>query len=76
LLDVRLPDGNGLDLTDQIGAIDEARRPRVAIVSASVLPEERTAAIASGADVFLGKPYTPADVAELLTTLLDTREAR
>jgi CheY-like chemotaxis protein len=73
LLDVRLPDGNGLDLTDQIAAIDEVKRPRVAIVSASVLPAERAAAIESGADAFLGKPYRPADVAQLLTSLLRTR---
>lgn len=73
LLDVRLPDGNGLDLTDQIAAIDEVKRPRVAIVSASVLPAERAAAIESGADAFLGKPYRPADVAQLLTRLLRTR---
>ena len=73
LLDVRLPDGNGLDLTQDIAAIDAASRPQVVIVSASVLPGEQATALSSGADAFLGEPYRPADVVEFLTRLLENR---
>jgi two-component system, OmpR family, KDP operon response regulator KdpE len=55
LVDVRLPDGNGLDL---IGEIREREREvKVIVVSASVLPAERASALATGADGFLAKPF-------------------
>ena len=60
LMDVRLPDGSGLDLVREI----KADRPELGIVvmSASVLPEEREHAMHSGCDAFLGKPYVAADL--------------
>ena len=70
LLDVRLPDGNGLTL------INEERdypwpSPRFVVLSASVLPTERATAIATGASEFLAKPYRPA---ELLGTIAEFLE--
>jgi CheY-like chemotaxis protein len=65
LLDVRLPDGSGLDLAREIRALD-GHRPSVVIMSASVLPSERDAALASGASGFLAKPYLPADLVALI----------
>ena len=62
LLDVRLPDGNGLDLATELR--DNASRPKVMVLSASVLPNERDAAIRAGADAFLAKPYRPAELLE------------
>lgn len=61
LLDVRLPDGNGLSL------INEERQgewpaPRFVVLSASVLPTERETAIATGASEFLAKPYRPSEL--------------
>ena len=70
LLDVRLPDGSGLDLVDEIAALPAGRRPRIVIMSASVLPHEREAALASGANAFLGKPCRPADLVETIASLL------
>jgi two-component system response regulator DesR len=67
LLDMRLPDGNGLDVAADLRA--EGSATRVIIVSASVLPAERTRALASGAHAFLGKPFLAAD---LIDALLDS----
>jgi two-component system KDP operon response regulator KdpE len=65
LLDVQLPDGNGLGL---VGEIARAEAPcAVVALSAGVLSEQRAAALAAGCDAFVSKPYT-AD--ELLDTLL------
>lgn len=72
LVDVRLPDGNGLDLARELAALP-AGRPRIAILSASVLPGERSAALAVGADRFLGKPYRPSDLVDLLLELRGER---
>jgi CheY-like chemotaxis protein len=71
LLDVRLPDGNGLDLARAIrdGA---PPRPPVIVMSASVLPAEQAAALQTGARHFLSKPYVPA---ELLSLVAEAFEA-
>jgi CheY-like chemotaxis protein len=65
LLDVRLPDGNGLDLARDI-ASGPAPRPDVIILSASVLPSERAAALAAGASRFLEKPYAPSELISVI----------
>jgi two-component system KDP operon response regulator KdpE len=79
LLDVRLPDGNGLDLARSIRRSELRQRPQVLILSASVLPMERDAAIAAGGDRFLAKPYLPADLrsacADLLRRATELEEA-
>jgi CheY-like chemotaxis protein len=71
LLDVRLPDGSGLDLAEELRGIRIEDRPRVVILSASVLPVERDAALRSGVDAFLGKPYRPAELIDALRAVLD-----
>jgi CheY-like chemotaxis protein len=71
LLDVRLSDGSGLTLARELRSRPPAERPRVLILSASVLPNEREAALAAGADGFLGKPYRPADLVGRLIELIE-----
>lgn len=67
LLDVRLPDGNGLALAREIKtAADSAR---VVIVSASVLPAEQANALASGAAAFLPKPIDASILVDMLVRL-------
>jgi CheY-like chemotaxis protein len=68
LLDVRLPDGNGLDLVREMKA--RGPRPAVVVMSASVLPAERQAALQAGSDAFVPKPYIAADLLETLARLL------
>ncbi|HZC32347.1 MAG TPA: response regulator [Candidatus Bathyarchaeia archaeon] len=70
VMDVRLPDGNGLDLVRNLARSDKPGRARVIIASASVLPAEREAALAAGADRFLPKPYRPADLVDAVVDLL------
>lgn len=70
LLDVRLPDGNGLTLIPGNGA-DGVHHPAFVVLSASVLPSERAAAIASGAAGFLAKPYRPAELVDTIATVLE-----
>jgi two-component system KDP operon response regulator KdpE len=70
VMDVRLPDGNGLDLVRDLARSNTPGRARVIIASASVLPAEREAALAAGADRFLPKPYRPADLVDAVVDLL------
>ena len=78
LLDMNLPDGNGLTLARELaageldtrepagGAPGGRRRPVVVAVTASVLPQDRAAALAAGCDDFLDKPYAAADLVEVV----------
>ena len=65
LLDMNLPDGNGLSLARELasgGMPTGRRKPTVIAVTASVLPADRAAAIEAGCDGFLDKPYAAADL--------------
>jgi two-component system KDP operon response regulator KdpE len=66
LLDIRLPDGSGLDLARDVAKMPSAGRPKIVVMSASVLPVERDAALDAGGDVFMPKPFRPAELVELL----------
>jgi two-component system KDP operon response regulator KdpE len=71
LLDIRLPDGSGLDLGREVrdrrtSEPDAEGLPLVAILSASVLPGDREDAERMGADAFIGKPFAPTDLVRLL----------
>ena len=70
LLDVRLSDGDGLDLLREIRLDRAGSRPAVIILSASVLPSEREVALAAGADEFLAKPYDARLLIERMTSRL------
>ena len=69
LLDVRLPDGNGLDLVAEVTGDGHRRRPGIIVLSASVLPQDRAAAMETGCDAFLGKPFRPEELLDLLSQM-------
>ncbi|AGL20310.1 response regulator [Actinoplanes sp. N902-109] len=76
LLDMNLPDGNGLALASELAAGTVGagrRRPSVVAVTASVLPQDRAAALAAGCDGFLDKPYAAADLVATVAEHLDKR---
>jgi CheY-like chemotaxis protein len=73
LLDVRLPDGSGLDLAAELSTRGDAERPRVIVMSASILPAEQAAASAAGCDAFLAKPFRSAELTGILALLATPR---
>lgn len=72
LLDVRLPDGNGLSLIAEREGRPNAAPPFM-VLSASVLPTERETALSMGAAGFMAKPYRPSDLLEAVGELLERR---
>lgn len=68
LLDVNLPDGNGLSLAADLST--RPGRPQVIALTASVLPHERAAAMSAGCDAFLDKPYGAQDLLKILAAHL------
>lgn len=69
LLDARLPDGSGLDLARELAA-EPGPRAWIIGFSASVLPEQRAAALMAGCDTFLGKPFHPEELRAILLEAL------
>lgn len=65
LLDMNLPDGHGLSLATELS--ERPDRPTVIALTASVLPRDRSAAMAAGCDGFLDKPYAAADLVSILS---------
>jgi CheY-like chemotaxis protein len=69
VLDVRLPDGDGLSLARDLD--QGASRPRILVLSASVLQSEREIALDAGTDAFMAKPFVPIDLVQEMADLLE-----
>ncbi len=69
LLDVRLPDGSGLKLAEEIRA-RPGEQPWIIVMSASVHGADQQRAITAGADLFLGKPIKADHVISILEQVL------
>ena len=69
LLDMGLPDGNGLDLAAELQGRGDQASPAVIALSGAAA-EHREAALAAGCVAVLGKPYGAAELASLLVAHL------
>lgn len=67
VLDIRLPDGSGLEFCQELRRTSSTP---VIIVSAAGSPEERVAGFDAGADDYLAKPLYPAELAARVAALL------
>lgn len=72
LLDMRLPDGSGLDLAAELQRHGDQASPAVIALSGAAA-ERREAATAAGCVAVLGKPYSAAELAGLLMAHLPVR---
>jgi two-component system nitrogen regulation response regulator GlnG len=68
-VDIRLPDGSGLDLVPEIAA--RARRPFLVVMTAQDTVEHTIEAMKRGADEYLVKPFAVADIQQLARTALE-----
>lgn len=69
-MDVRMPGMGGEEATRRIRSSPDGGRVKIIAATASVLPDEREAVLASGMDDFLPKPYRPEDLYACLTRQL------
>ncbi len=69
IMDVRLPDADGLELTRQLKADPETAKIPVAILTASARDEDARLAWETGCDAFLTKPFEWASLWESLQRL-------
>jgi two-component system KDP operon response regulator KdpE len=73
LLDIQLPDGNGLDLAAEIRAQPAGPRPILLALTAGAVGEQHIGTLTGGCDAVLTKPYT---VEEFETVLAEHIERR
>ena len=68
LLDIMLPDGNGLKLLEQIKALD--KDDRVIIISARDSLDDKIAGLDLGADDYLPKPFYMAELSARIKSVM------
>jgi len=71
LLDLRLPDGDGLDLLRRIRRTASIARTPVLVITAGHDEANRAETVRAGADEYLAKPIEAEDLADRLQRLLD-----
>jgi two-component system, cell cycle response regulator DivK len=74
VMDLALPDVDGFALTRELRANPLTRAVPVLVVSASVRPEDRAAALVAGCNAFLPKPVDPETIVHELNRLLGVEE--
>jgi two-component system, OmpR family, phosphate regulon response regulator OmpR len=70
LLDLMLPDGDGLDLTRELRAEARTRRLPLLMLTARGEPLDRIVGLELGADDYLGKPFEPRELLARVKALL------
>jgi DNA-binding response OmpR family regulator len=72
LLDVQMPKANGYEVTRRLRADDATRGMAIIILTASVRDAEIARAFDAGANDFLRKPFSPADLAARVRAALES----
>jgi CheY-like chemotaxis protein len=72
-MDWRMPVMDGLEATRRIRALDGGREVKIAVLSASVLSEEREQVLNGGADDFVFKPIHFDKIYDCMTALLGVK---
>ena len=75
LMDIQLPDMNGMDALSAIRADPATRDIKAMAVSASVMPEDRARILSAGFNGFQGKPVKIAEFSEAVEKMLAERGA-
>lgn len=70
LMDIQLPDANGLELTRMLKRREARNSPRIVAVTAYALREDRERAFAAGCDGFIAKPIDTRTFVERVASFL------
>ncbi|HEX8991031.1 MAG TPA: response regulator, partial [Anaerolineales bacterium] len=73
LMDVQMPEMDGLDATRAIRKLKGVQQPRIVAMTANAMQGDREMCLAAGMDDYISKPIR---VAELSQALLNTKPAR
>jgi len=70
MMDIRMPVMDGVEATKRIKSSERGDKTVVIVVSASAMEEERIEVMASGADLFIRKPFHETEIFDAIETLL------
>jgi CheY-like chemotaxis protein len=70
LLDVRMPNVDGLEVCRRIKTDPVLKDTPVVMVSALAMPDDRRAGRAAGADLYVTKPFSPQQLVEIVSRFL------
>jgi CheY-like chemotaxis protein len=70
LLDINMPGMNGIDLCRRMKADDELRAIRVVMLTGAARPSAWQEALAAGADSYLGKPFRPGELLQVVEQMM------
>jgi putative two-component system response regulator len=73
LLDLHMPEMDGLEVMDQLNQIAEASFLPILMLTGDMTPEARREALSRGAKDFVNKPFNTDEVLLRIRTLLETR---
>jgi putative two-component system response regulator len=73
LLDLHMPEMDGLEVMDQLNQIAEASYLPILMLTGDMSPEARREALSRGAKDFVNKPFNTEEVLLRIRTLLETR---
>ena len=73
LLDLHMPEMDGLEVMDQLNQIAEASFLPILMLTGDITPEARREALSRGAKDFVNKPFNTDEVLLRIRTLLETR---
>lgn len=71
VLDIGMPGLDGLEVLEQIRADDELRGMRVLLLTAKAQESDTRRGYAAGADAYVRKPFSPAELSARVHALLD-----
>jgi two-component system phosphate regulon response regulator PhoB len=69
LLDVMMPGLDGLQVCRAIRADAQLRQTRIVMLSARGQADDHSAGLAAGADLYLGKPFSPMGLLDVVSQL-------
>lgn len=73
LMDVHMPELDGLETTRRLRALDLPRQPFIVAVTANAMAEDRERAFAAGVDAYITKPFAPEELARVFALAVDRR---
>jgi DNA-binding response OmpR family regulator len=71
VLDIGMPGLDGLEVLEQIRADDDLRGMRVLLLTAKAQESDTRRGYAAGADAYVRKPFSPAELSARVHALLD-----
>jgi CheY-like chemotaxis protein len=75
VLDLQLPDGDGLDLARRIKAMPPAQSCAIVACTAEAMKGDRERALAAGCDAYVSKPIDTREFAALVASMLPSGRA-